>query len=340
MDRTELDAFLRKHTEKERMALEGKYNDEDVVYKKYEEYAEGEGTFLKAYLFEDKYFLSSYENIGTNKQDRFMEVYPHKHNYIELNYVWSGKCTQIINGKNIVCQQGDICILDTKTIHSVEKAEENDIIVNILMRKEFFASTFFNRMTKQGLLAEFLMDAVMKVHDVKQYLLFKTHGNLKIHRLMEDLLCEYYSDALGKREVMESYMIILFTELLRTYRGNASKHTKHNEATIKIFDILEYIEKNYEYCPLHSVAQHFSLNEKYLTMLLKKRTGKSFIAHLQEQKLNKAKMLLINTELSITEIITLCGYSNTHFFYKKFYESEERTPAEYRTDIKKFKSLR
>ncbi|MDF2614171.1 MAG: helix-turn-helix protein [Clostridia bacterium] len=340
MDRTELDAFLREYTEKEKMALEGKYKDEDKVYEKYEESSSGEGTFLKTYLFEDKYFLSSYENIGTNKQERFMEVYAHKHNYIELNYVWSGKCTQIINGKKVVCQQGDICILDTKTVHSVEKAEENDIIVNILMRKEFFASTFFNRITKQGLLAEFLMDAVMKVHDVKQYLLFQTHGNTRIHSLMEDLLCEYYSDSLGKREVMESYMIILFTELLRTYRGNASQHTKHNEVNIKIFDILEHIEKNYEFCTLHSVAQHFSLNEKYLTMLLKKRTGRSFIEHLQEQKMNKAKMLLSNTELSISEVITLSGYSNTHFFYKKFYESEDCTPAQYRKDIKKIKAMR
>jgi YesN/AraC family two-component response regulator len=340
MDRTELDAFLRRYTKKEILALEGKSKDEDEVYEKYEEYSEVEGTFLKAYLFEDKYFLSSYENIGTNKQERFMEVYAHKHNYIELNYVWSGKCTQIINGTKVVCEQGDICILDTKTVHSVEKADENDIIINILMRKEFFAATFFNRITKQGILAEFLMDAVMKVHDVKQYLLFKTQGNKKIDRLMEDLLCEYYSDALGKREVMESQMIILFTELLRTYRGTTSQHTKHNEVTIKIFDILEYIEKNYEFCTLQSVAQHFSLNEKYLTMLLKKRTGRSFIEHLQEQKINKAKMLLTNTDLPITEIIELCGYNNTHFFYKKFYEVEDCTPAQYRKDIKKAKSIR
>lgn len=339
MDRTELDAFLRKHTDKEKMALEGNYKDEEV-YEKYEEYTAEEGALLKAYLFEDKYFLSSYENIGTNKQDRFMEVYAHKHNYIELNYVWSGKCVQVINGKRVVCEEGDICILDTKTIHSVEKAEENDIIINILMRKEFFDATFFNRMTKQGILAEFLIDAVMKVHDVKQYLLFRTGGNIRIHRLMEDLLCEDYNDALGKREVMESYMIILFAELLRTYRGNASQHTKANEGSIKIFDILEYIERNYTSCTLNSVAQHFSLNEKYLTMLLKKKTGRSFIEHLQEQKLNKAKMLLANTELSIAEIIILCGYNNTNFFYKKFYESEDCTPAQYRKDIKKVKSIR
>ncbi len=334
MKRTELETFLRQYTQQEKMLLNGEHRKEENVCLKYEESDQDDGTCLKTYLFEDDYFLSSYENIGINKQDRFTPVIPHKHNYIELMYVWSGACTQIINGKKVECGQGDVCILDTKTAHSVDKTDENDIIVNILMRKEFFAAAFFNRMTKQGILAEFLINAMTKGQETKQYLLFKTHNNLKFHRLMEDLLCEYYSKEVGKREVMESYIIIMFTELLRLYRENPSPDTEQHRSSRKLFDILEYIEKNYETCSLQSVAEHFSFNEKYLTMLLKKRTGRSFVEHLQEQKLGRAKMLLTNTDLPVTEVITLSGYNNTNFFYKIFQDSEGFTPAEYRKRMK------
>ncbi len=312
------------------MYLNGNPCGKDKVYEKYEESDEDNGILTKTYLFEDDYFLSSYENIGIMRQDRFFPVFPHRHNYIELNYVWSGSCTQMINGKKVECARGDVCILDTRTTHSVDRAGENDIIVNILMRKEFFAAAFLNRMTKQGILAEFLINAITKGRERKQYLYFKTSDNTRFSSLMEDLLCEYHSNDFGKREVMESYIVIIFAELLRSYRKNSAGNPEHHQSDRKLFDILEYIENNYESCSLKTVAQHFGFNEKYLTMILKKKTGRSFVEHLQEQKLGKAKMLLMDTDLSITDVITLSGYNNTNFFYKKFEVSEGCTPGEYR----------
>ncbi|QHQ60334.1 helix-turn-helix domain-containing protein [Anaerocolumna sedimenticola] len=326
----ELEPFLRQYTDKELYFLSGNQNDKDLVFEKYEITGQDNGTSFKTYIFEDDYFLSSYENIGINKQDRFTSIVPHRHNYIEIIYVWYGACTQIINGKKLKFVRGDLCILDTNTIHSVEETGENDIIVNILIRKEFFAAAFFNRMTKQGILAEFLINAMTKGQETKQYLMFKTQSNDKFCGLMKDILCEYYSNGFGKREVMESYIIILFAELLRTYRETPAHNEEPLKSDHKLFDILEYIENHYENCTLSSVAQYFGFNEKYLTMLLKRRTGRSFVEHLQEQKLNRAKLLLMNTNLPITEIITLCGYNNTNFFYKKFRNSENCTPAEYR----------
>jgi AraC-like DNA-binding protein/quercetin dioxygenase-like cupin family protein len=329
----DVNLLLTHYTEKEKLYCKGDLFFDDRVYQKYEETFEEDGTSSKTYLFEDHSFLSSYESIGVYKQDRFQPVPPHRHNYIELLYVWSGSCSQTINGQRIECIQGDVCILDTKTTHSVDEAGEKDIIVNILMRKEFFASTFLNRMTRQGILAEFLINAVTQGHEKQRYLFFRTLGNSKFHDCMQDTLREYYSNDIGKREVMESYMIIMFTELLRIYRQNPVDHHRLSKpSNMKLLDVLEYIENNYEkeQCSLKSVAEHFKLNEKYLTMLLKKKTGRSFVEHLQEQKLNKAKMLLLNSDLPITEVIALCGYNNTNFFYKKFKMSEGCTPAEYR----------
>ena len=41
---------------------------------------------------------------------------------------------------------------------------------------------------------------------------------------------------------------------------------------------------------------------------------------LQEKRLNKAKQLLNETDISIVEIISLVGYENLTYFYKIFKE--------------------
>lgn len=82
------------------------------------------------------------EKIVVSRQDRYVEVLPHQHDYIELCYLWSGSCGQTIEGKKIVTGEGDVCIFDTQAVHSIEPGGENDILVNILMSREFFDSAF------------------------------------------------------------------------------------------------------------------------------------------------------------------------------------------------------
>ena len=51
-------------------------------------------------------------NLAFNKQTRFGMVPLHRHNYIEMNYVYSGTCVQEINGQTVEMHTGDVTILD------------------------------------------------------------------------------------------------------------------------------------------------------------------------------------------------------------------------------------
>ena len=97
-------------------------------------------------------------------------------------------------------------------------------------------------------------------------------------------------------------------------------------------ELLSYIEKNYETCTLPEMGKAFGMHGNYLTALLKEKTGRSFVEHVQEQRLKKARMLLETTELPLSELIPLCGYNNMNFFYRKFREAEGCTPAQYRKE--------
>lgn len=321
MNRKELDSIIYQLTERERENLLCKMEDPDTV--------ETGRHIREAEQYTADQFMQPIDKLRVNKQDRFEMIAPHKHDYIELCYVWSGSCEQEIEGKKIVTQQGDVCIFDTQAVHSVAECKEQDIIVNIMMKKEFFDAAFLSRMTKQGIVSEFLVDAVTKSRQRKHYLYFPSHKNPHVHEIMERIMMEHYAQDLGMHEVMESYVIILFTELLRTWRDE-SREKESVSKEVQVLELLAYIEEHYEDCRLPDMGKAFGMHGNYLTALLKEKTGKSFVEHVQDQKLKKAKSLLENTKLPIAELIPLCGYNNLNFFYKKFREEEGCTPAQYR----------
>lgn len=329
MNREEIDRYLRQITPREKKILEGT-PQEELKRQDISRFAKaGQG----AYLFEGSLFMAPGEKIVVSRQDRYAEVLPHKHDYIELCYLWSGSCSQTIEGKKIVTSEGDVCIFDTQAVHAIEAGGENDILVNILMSQEFFDSAFLSRMPRQGIVSEFLADSVTRSRKKQHYLYFKAHRNSRVREIMEQIIWEYHEHDIGMEEVMESYVIILFTELIRVWRDESRKQASVSRE-VQILELLAYIEKNYETCTLPEMGKAFGMHGNYLTALLKEKTGRSFVEHVQEQRLKKARMLLETTELPLSELIPLCGYNNMNFFYRKFREAEGCTPAQYRKEHK------
>jgi YesN/AraC family two-component response regulator len=78
------------------------------------------------------------------------------------------------------------------------------------------------------------------------------------------------------------------------------------------------------------MADHYKYHPNYISAVLKKSTGKSFKDLLQLQRINKAALYLLNSDLPIPDIAEEVGYSSVSFFYKKFNEIFHQTPKEFR----------
>jgi two-component system response regulator YesN len=94
---------------------------------------------------------------------------------------------------------------------------------------------------------------------------------------------------------------------------------------------IRYIEERYvEQLSLQQVASHVHLNAAYFSHLFKKETGRSFVNFLIDVRMDKAKQLLSNTDLSITEVSGMVGYDLPNYFAKLFKINTGLTPKEYR----------
>lgn len=72
----------------------------------------------KVYIFKFDSIMNEH-NICLNRDSRFTGIPKHLHSVIEINYVYRGRMVQIIDGKQVVLNEHDVCLLDTNTVHEV-----------------------------------------------------------------------------------------------------------------------------------------------------------------------------------------------------------------------------
>ncbi|SNS00007.1 two component transcriptional regulator, AraC family [Anaerovirgula multivorans] len=98
-------------------------------------------------------------------------------------------------------------------------------------------------------------------------------------------------------------------------------------------EILTYINNNYyKTIQLNETAKRFHTSPNYIARMFKKYFGVSFIFYLNRMKIEKAKELLTDTELSIKEVADRVGYNNLNYFYKNFKMIMGVTPKGFKTN--------
>lgn len=324
MDKRELDTFLFQYTDSEKRHM---LTDRQVLSKRYDSIPKIQFQDREVYLFTfSKLFEGNY--VCVNKESRFTYIPEHIHTVIEFVYVYSGNCTQVINGKRVTITQGDICMLDTSVPHSVEYLDKDDIIISIEMQKEYLTRGFLLRLGDDGIINRFLANTLSMNTAHDQYLLFKKQKENQIHSILQNILCEYYDPQFCSDKVIDAYMILLFCEILRQYRHQQISSTQRGSQNI--IEILNYIENNYATTSLKDTAAHFGFHPNYLSSYIKRNTGHSFKELVIMQKMFQASFYLINTDLPVYEIASRVGYDNLGHFYRKFEALYKMKPQTYR----------
>jgi len=340
MDKAQIREKLFTHTKTEARLLLKKSEPQSDFVEKFDSYLNEEGERVYRYTFE-KHLESAREKQNERaaliegsqllilKHARFSYTPLHVHDFIEMNYVYSGNIDIIIDGTEISLKEGDFCILDTGVCHRILDTGENDILINFLMRKEYFSTQMLSRLASNSIISQFAVNALSKTQKHDRYLLFNTTNSEFLIDAIEGMLVNYYEPSSYSKDVTDAYMIILFSELLKAFQQKqAREHRKADHSYIG--DILLFIEKNYHDCSLQEVAEAFKFNPSYLSRFIKNQTGKSYVSLIQELRLNNACILLKNTDLPIEAISEQIGYRNVTFFYQKFKQAYGMTPHEYR----------
>ena len=122
---------------------------------------------------------------------------------------------------------------------------------------------------------------------------------------------------------MRDYMVRLILAELHMMHGKTAESRVTGQ-------VIEWIRANSD-LPLKTtdVAEHFGYNGDYLSRLLKKSSGKSLKQCIDEGKILLIKNLLLNTNATLTEVASTCGFEEYKYFLKFFKYHENMTPTEF-----------
>ena len=98
-----------------------------------------------------------------------------------------------------------------------------------------------------------------------------------------------------------------------------------------IVNIKYYINRNFSGgISVDSIAQNFGMNASYLGRLFKSETGEKLIDYIFSVRMDNAKRLLADTDMTVREVAISVGYSQIKYFGAVFKEHTGRTPSDYR----------
>jgi two-component system response regulator YesN len=95
--------------------------------------------------------------------------------------------------------------------------------------------------------------------------------------------------------------------------------------------VKEQVAQNYNQdLTLADLASNLYVSNAYLSKLFRKEQGQNFIDYLISYRMEKAKDLLVNTNMLVGDICTNVGYANIKHFYKIFRSYAGMNATEYR----------
>ena len=134
-----------------------------------------------------------------------------------------------------------------------------------------------------------------------------------------------------------------FDELEETIRVIIKKATQKQDTPVIEDSENEIIREVKNYIRTHlsegitrkDAASHVNLNESYFSRLFRRETGTTPNTYIQEQRIKRAKQLLITTNESVTFIGEQAGYDSTAYFIKIFKRETGQTPGEFQREARK-----
>ena len=300
-------------TEEERAILSGEGVDKSI-------YTSHGGTIIR-----HKKLLSDGRLIRARTHTRFVHFPEHTHDFIEAVYMCQGKTTHIINGKELVLNEGELLFLGQNARQEILPASENDIAVNFIIQPSFFDKTLEMLGAEETPIKNFLLSSLFDGEN-QGYLHFKVAGVLPVQNLIENLIWTLISNTSNKRNINQTTMGLLFMQLIN-HTDKLVYETKEDKA---VMDIFRYIEGNYKNGSLTEAASLLHYDFYWISHEIKNRTGKTYTEHLQEKRLSQAAFLLKNTSLSVEKIAIAVGYENKSYFHRIFSAKYGTSPKKYR----------
>jgi len=244
----------------------------------------------------------------------------HRHTYFEICLV--GECGSgifTVEGKPYEISSGDLFIARPSVVHRIQNHQRP--LMELFWVS--FSWTDENKIAGSELWREFSNSSVLVRRD---------EGGIKTLWQTLKVFAES-GEFVGKDTQLAALEKALLFEIARHGAPSSERSEALPEADPHRVSRLAacYIHDNLtRKLSVEEIAAHVHVSPRHLSRLFLKFSGVSPAQFIETTRLEKAKQLLGNSNRSIKEISTSCGYKSVHHFTRAFSRHTGTTPAAFR----------
>lgn len=249
----------------------------------------------------------------------------HNHDFIEIALVIQGKGGHMIDNHKYTVNAGELYIINSESFHCFYPSDANNTenlsICFLGFYPEFLYGIGFSPDTlvcvRDMLLykslyeneEKYALDAVLTEKEQQRFL-----------ELFNHMFYELQTKEDGYLDNVKFQLGMLLIDLTRCYykfSGSAKTSSRYKIGLIN--KAIEYFNEKYsEKFNLDQLADSVYLSKRQFSRIFKEVTGMNVVEYLQKVRIEKACQLISSTNLKISEIASLVGYSDYRHFNNTF----------------------
>ena len=252
---------------------------------------------------------------------------PHVHEFIEIIYARSGEATETVDGVDYSVKRGDMIFINYGSTHAFKVNEGKKYeYVNICFSPEVVASSIITSENAFSLLSLTAFNEMSR--DAKGgKLTFFGAERQEIENILDAMLREKRERPQSYNKVLESYMNIVITKMLR----KTLPQVGGEELDDMWRELSDYIDENLDTkLTLSLLASKCFYNPSYFSRTFKDKFGMTLTEYVNRKRVESASKLLLKSDMSVDEISERVGFSDRSSFYHTFSKYIGTTPSEYR----------
>ena len=241
---------------------------------------------------------------------------PHTHNHAELFYIVGGKGQFLIEDQLYPVNTNHLVIINPNVTHTEVSlnAQPLEYIVLGIDGVELSISENSNG----------------------QFCILDHFESMDITSCLRNILREMELKQPGYEDICQAFMEILIIRLMRSTGLSVPTEPQNSVGNHQCAAVRRYIDHHFkESLTLDQLAEEAHMNKFYLSHAFKQEYGISPINYMISRRLEESKYLLAETDLSMSQIAQLLGFSSLSYFSQVFRKTQGLSPMEYRQDNKR-----
>ena len=254
-------------------------------------------------------------NVTSSRYGGDWHSVPHTHNHTELFYIVGGKGQFFIEDKVFPVDVNNLVVINPNVTHTEASLNAQPLEYIVLGIEGITLASGENA---NG-----------------QFCLLDHFESAEISGCLRNILREMEQKSPGYEDVCQAFMEILVIRLMRSTTLSVATEPQTIAGNRQCALVRRYIDDHFkEALTLDLLAEEAHMNKYYLSHAFKKEYGVSPINYMLSRRIDESKYLLAETDLSLSRIAQLLGFSSLSYFSQAFRKTQDISPMEFRQSAK------